>query len=63
MDPTVAYNLALFLHVVGVLGLFAALTVEGIALRGIRGSLTGTRRGPGWACCVPCGSLDRYRFC
>jgi len=41
MDPTVAYNLALFLHVVGVLGLFAALTVEGIALRGIRGSLTG----------------------
>jgi hypothetical protein len=41
MDPSVAYDLALFLHVVGVLGLFAALTVEGIVLRGIRESVTG----------------------
>jgi hypothetical protein len=41
MDPTLAYDLALFLHVIGVLGLFAALTIEGIALRGIRGSVTG----------------------
>jgi len=41
MDPTLVYALALFLHVLGVLGLFAALTVEGIALRGIRGSVTG----------------------
>jgi hypothetical protein len=41
MAPTLIYDLALFLHVVGVLGLFAALTVEGIALRGVRGSLTG----------------------
>lgn len=41
MDPTFTYDLALFLHVVGVFGLFAALTVEGIALRGIRAAVTG----------------------
>ena len=41
MDPTLAYDLALFLHIVGVLGLFAALTVEGVAWHGIRASVTG----------------------
>ena len=41
MDSSLVYDLALFLHIVGVLGLFAALAIEGIALRGIRGSLTG----------------------
>ncbi len=46
MDPTVAYDLALFLHVVGVVGLFAVLTVEGVALRGIRASLTGEQVRP-----------------
>jgi hypothetical protein len=41
MDATTIYNLALFLHLAGVLGLFAGLTIEGIALRGIRHALTG----------------------
>jgi hypothetical protein len=41
MDATTIYNLALFLHIAGVLGLFAGLTVEGIALQGLRHARTG----------------------
>ncbi len=33
-----AYNLALFLHIAGVLVLFGALAIEGISLRGMRAS-------------------------
>ncbi|MGH2465408.1 MAG: hypothetical protein ACRDGI_08105 [Candidatus Limnocylindrales bacterium] len=36
MDPSFAYNLALFAHIVGVVAFFATLTLEGIGLRGIR---------------------------
>lgn len=41
MDSTLAYDLALFLHIAGVLALYVSLTLEGVALRGIRGSTTG----------------------
>ena len=41
MDSTTVYNVALFLHIAGVLGLFAGLTIEGIALRGLRRAMTG----------------------
>jgi hypothetical protein len=41
MDATTIYNVALFLHIAGVLALFAGLTIEGIALRGLRHALTG----------------------
>jgi hypothetical protein len=40
MDATLAYNLALFLHIGGVLALFAALTLEGAALAGLRRAMT-----------------------
>ena len=40
MDTTFAYNLALFLHIGGVLALVAALALEGAALRGLRTALT-----------------------
>jgi hypothetical protein len=36
MDTTLVYNLALFLHILGAFGLVAALTFEGIGLRGLR---------------------------
>jgi hypothetical protein len=41
MDAATIYNLALFLHIAGVHGLFAGLTIEGIALGGLRHALTG----------------------
>jgi hypothetical protein len=41
VDSTTVYNVALFLHIAGVLGLFAGLTIEGIALRGLRRAMTG----------------------
>src|ERR1035437_9146706 len=41
MDATTIYSLALFLHIAGVLGLFAGLTIEGIALQGLRHARTG----------------------
>jgi hypothetical protein len=36
MDTTLVYDLALFLHILGAFGLVAALTFEGIGLRGLR---------------------------
>ena len=41
MDATTEYDIALFLHIGGVLALFAAMTIEGIALRGLRHAITG----------------------
>ena len=36
MSTTLLYQLALFLHIIGALGLIAAITVEAIGLRGLR---------------------------
>jgi hypothetical protein len=41
MDAASVYNLALFLHVTGALAMFAALTMEGIAVWGIRRATSG----------------------
>jgi hypothetical protein len=40
MDTTLAYHLALFLHILGAFGLIAALTFEAIGLRGLRRAVT-----------------------
>jgi len=39
MDTTLIYQLSLFLHIIGAFGLIAALTFEGIGLRGLRRSV------------------------
>jgi hypothetical protein len=41
MDAGSDYNLALFLHITGALAMFAALTMEGIAVWGIRRATSG----------------------
>jgi len=38
MDTTLIYRVVLFVHVLGVLGLVAVLTIEGVSLRGLRRS-------------------------
>jgi hypothetical protein len=47
MDATSAYDLALFLHITGALAMFAALTMEGIAILGIRRAASGAE-GRSW---------------
>jgi hypothetical protein len=41
MDAAFLYAVVLFAHIVGVIGLFVALTIEGTALRGLRHATTG----------------------
>jgi hypothetical protein len=41
MDSAFLYSVVLFLHIGGVIALFVALTIEGMALRGLRHATTG----------------------